>query len=129
MKSTATSWWSSGSIESGARKTRPNLPEGRTGLSEVGIFATRTLRRPNPLGLSMPRLVRREGRILWVSGIDAWDGTPILDLKGYAHRDDLHDDAMVPEWLESLWAAHDGERSQQREIRDGFGLTPDFLQG
>jgi tRNA-Thr(GGU) m(6)t(6)A37 methyltransferase TsaA len=106
-----------------ARKTRPIFPEGRAGLPGVGIFATRTPRRPNPLGLSTPRLLRREGRTLWVLGIDAWDGTPILDLKGYAPRDDLHDDATVPEWLESLWAARDEERSEQREDRGGSGPT------
>lgn len=112
-----------------ARKPRLILPEGRAGLPEVGMFATRTPRRPNPLGLSTPRLLRREGRVLRVSGIDAWDGTPILDIKGYALRDDLHPDATVPEWLESLWAVHDEERSGCREICGGFGPTPESPQG
>ena len=47
---------------------------------------------------------------LWVSGIDAWPGTPVLDIKGYAPRDDLRHDATVPTWLETLWSAHDAER-------------------
>jgi tRNA (adenine37-N6)-methyltransferase len=93
-----------------ARKPRVQVPEGRTELPEVGLFATRTPRRPNPLGVSTPRLLRRAGRTLWVSGIDAWPGTPILDIKGYAPRDDLRQDATVPEWLERLWSAHDAER-------------------
>ena len=84
------------------RKPRPNVPERREGMPEVGLFATRTPRRPNPLGISVPRLLRREGSNLWVSGIDAWPGTPILDIKGYAPRDHLR--------MESLWAAHDVER-------------------
>src|SRR5262249_13225951 len=66
-----------------ARAARRQLPEGRGDLPEVGLFATRTPRRPNPIGISVPRLLRREGTTLWVSGIDAWPGTPILDIKGY----------------------------------------------
>src|SRR5215211_6288833 len=45
-----------------------------------------------------------------LAGIDAWPGTPILDIKGYAPRDDLRQDATVPDWLETLWSAHDAER-------------------
>jgi tRNA-Thr(GGU) m(6)t(6)A37 methyltransferase TsaA len=94
-----------------ARKARRQHPEGRAVLPEVGFFATRSPRRPNPIGLSTPRLLRREGNTLWVSGIDAWPSTPILDIKGYTPRDDLRAEATVPEWLERLWASHDAERS------------------
>lgn len=48
-----------------------------------GIFATRMPRRPNPLGLTVVELVRREGARLYVKGIDMLEGTPILDLKPY----------------------------------------------
>ncbi|MGH2614493.1 MAG: TrmO family methyltransferase domain-containing protein, partial [Thermomicrobiales bacterium] len=82
----------------------------REGLPEVGLIATRTPRRPNPIGVAAPRLLRREENTLWVSGIDAWPGTPILDIKGYTPRDDLRPDATVPEWLTTLWALHDAER-------------------
>jgi tRNA-Thr(GGU) m(6)t(6)A37 methyltransferase TsaA len=84
-------------------------PEGRMDMPEVGAFATRTPKRPNPLGLSTPRLLRRDGATLWVTGIDAWPGTPILDIKGYTPRDDLRLDAAVPDWLERLWTIHDSE--------------------
>lgn len=94
-----------------ARKPRQGHPEGRTELPAVGLFATRTPRRPNPIGIATPRLLRRDGDTLWVSGIDAWPGTPILDVKGYTPRDDLHPDATVPEWLTTLWAMHDAERT------------------
>src|SRR3954454_7432063 len=93
-----------------ARTPRVFAPEGRSDLPEVGLFATRTPRRPNPLGVSTPRLLRRDGRTLWVSGTDAWPETPIVDIKGYTPRDDLHPDATVPEWLTWLWAIHDAER-------------------
>lgn len=93
-----------------ARTPRQQRPEGRTELPEVGLFATRTPRRPNPIGMATPRLLCREGTVLWVTGIDAWPGTPILDLKGYSPRDDLHAGATVPEWLTTLWRFHDEER-------------------
>ena len=48
-----------------------------------GVFATRSPRRPNPLGLTVVELLGREGRILRVRGVDMLDGTPILDLKPY----------------------------------------------
>ena len=79
-------------------------------MPEVGAFATRTPQRPNPIGLATPRLLRRDGLTLWVIGFDAWPGTPILDLKGYTPRDDVHADATVPDWLQRLWSLHDDER-------------------
>ncbi|HET8645201.1 MAG TPA: tRNA (N6-threonylcarbamoyladenosine(37)-N6)-methyltransferase TrmO [Vicinamibacteria bacterium] len=48
-----------------------------------GIFATRGPRRPNPLGLTVVELLRREGPRLHVRGLDMLDGTPILDIKPY----------------------------------------------
>lgn len=85
--------------------------EGRADLPPVGFFAIRTPRRPNPIGIACPRLLRRDGNRLLVSGIDAWDGTPILDLKGYSPRDELRPDATVPDWLTELWAGHDVNRT------------------
>jgi tRNA-Thr(GGU) m(6)t(6)A37 methyltransferase TsaA len=98
-----------------ARAARRQLPEGRDEMPAVGLFATRSPRRPNPIGMSVPRLLRREETTLWVNGIDAWPGTPILDIKGYAPRDDLRPDATVPEWLARLWVEHDAERAPHRE--------------
>jgi len=48
-----------------------------------GVFATRSPRRPNPIGLTVVELLRREERRLYVRGIDMLDGTPILDIKPY----------------------------------------------
>jgi tRNA (adenine37-N6)-methyltransferase len=48
-----------------------------------GVFATRSPRRPNPLGLTVVELLRREGMVLQVHGLDMLDGTPILDIKPY----------------------------------------------
>jgi tRNA (adenine37-N6)-methyltransferase len=48
-----------------------------------GVFATRSPQRPNPLGLTVVELLRREGNLLHVRGVDMLDGTPLLDLKPY----------------------------------------------
>ena len=48
-----------------------------------GVFSTRSPRRPNPIALTVVRLLRREGNRLHVRGLDMLDGTPILDLKPY----------------------------------------------
>jgi len=53
-----------------------------------GIFATRHPCRPNGIGLSIVKLLRREGNVLHVSGIDVLNGTPLLDIKPYVTRFD-----------------------------------------
>lgn len=55
---------------------------------EHGVFATRAPCRPNPIGLSLVRLIRHEGNILHLAGVDILDGTPLLDLKPYSPRFD-----------------------------------------
>ena len=50
---------------------------------ERGVFATRSPHRPNPLGLSIVKLLRREGNRMFVEGVDMLDGTPLLDIKPY----------------------------------------------
>lgn len=89
----------------------PRQAESADGLTPVGFFATRTPRRPNPIGIACPQLVRREGTRLYVRGIDAWDGSPIIDIKGYYPRDEMRPDAEIPDWLALLWEQHDRERS------------------
>ncbi len=48
-----------------------------------GVFSTRAPRRPNPIGLSVVRLVKIEGSVLHIEGVDMVDGTPLLDIKPY----------------------------------------------
>jgi tRNA-Thr(GGU) m(6)t(6)A37 methyltransferase TsaA len=64
------------SIETGARH-----PRGNPAWPMVGIFAQRGKHRPNRLGVSVARIVSCGGRTLVVSGLDAIDGTPVLDIK------------------------------------------------
>jgi len=56
--------------------------------AEHGVFATRAPARPNPIGLSIVKLERREGSVLYVDGLDILDGTPLLDIKPYCARFD-----------------------------------------
>ena len=74
-------------------------PQGRADLPLVGLFATRTPYRPNPLGVSAPRLVERRGNVLNVVGLDAIDGTPVLDIKPYLPHLDAPVDYRGPAWV------------------------------
>ena len=69
------------------------------GKTRVGVFATRSPFRPNPIGLSSVKLVKadlhtKEGPILFVAGADLADGTPIFDIKPYLPYADSHPDAI-----------------------------------
>ncbi len=65
-------------------KVRPFLED-----KEHGVFSTRHPSRPNPIGMSVLRLLKREGSILHVSGVDMLDRTPVLDVKPYVKRFDF----------------------------------------
>lgn len=58
-----------------------------------GLFATRTPNRPNPLGHSVVELIKRKGNILKVRGLDAIEGTPVIDIKPYVPRIDVKPEA------------------------------------
>jgi tRNA (adenine37-N6)-methyltransferase len=78
-----------------------------------GVFATRSPRRPNPIGLTVVRLMRREGNLLHVQGVDMLEGSPILDIKPYL--------SSVPEselrrgWLAEAEARRDQDKRRQAE--------------
>jgi tRNA-Thr(GGU) m(6)t(6)A37 methyltransferase TsaA len=78
-------------------------PQGRQDLPLVGIFATRTPYRPNPIGMQVVELVSRDGSVLTVRGIDAYDGSPVLDIKPYLQRGDCVTETAIPAWLRTLW--------------------------
>ncbi len=77
-------------------------PRGRDDMPEAGIFAQRARHRPNPIGLTAVRLIGREGNVVRVRGLDAIDGTPVLDIKPYVPAFDRVDDAVVPVWMNTL---------------------------
>jgi tRNA (adenine37-N6)-methyltransferase len=69
-----------------------------------GVFATRTPHRPNPIGFSVVRLIKREGNILHVQDVDILDGTPLLDIKPYISRFDLREN------VRNGWQEHIDEK-------------------
>jgi tRNA (adenine37-N6)-methyltransferase len=56
-----------------------------------GVFATRAPRRPNPIGISVVKLIKVEGNILYIENVDIIDGTPLLDIKPYIYEVDAHE--------------------------------------
>jgi tRNA-Thr(GGU) m(6)t(6)A37 methyltransferase TsaA len=67
----------------------------------VGVFALDSPTRPNPMGLTLVRLIKREGNRLRVQGLDFFDGTPILDIKGY-NPDYRAESYTLPQWYTRL---------------------------
>jgi tRNA-Thr(GGU) m(6)t(6)A37 methyltransferase TsaA len=63
--------------------------EGRTETPPIGVLACRGPIRPNPIGLTLVELVKREENILWVKGLDALDNSPVLDIKPYGRPSDI----------------------------------------
>jgi tRNA-Thr(GGU) m(6)t(6)A37 methyltransferase TsaA len=62
---------------------------GKAEMPPVGVFACRGPIRPNPIGLTLVELVKREENVLWVRGLDAFDSTPVLDIKPYGRPSDI----------------------------------------
>jgi len=75
----------------------PWAPEG----TEVGLFAARSPHRPSPIGLSVVGVKRVEGSTIHTTGLDAFDGTPILDIKPYIQGLDTRSDANAG-WIDDL---------------------------
>jgi tRNA-Thr(GGU) m(6)t(6)A37 methyltransferase TsaA len=74
-------------------------PKYRSEPTPVGVFASRSPDRPNPLGKTNVRLLERRGNVLKVRGLDAIDGTPVMDIKPYIPGIDTVADARVPKWM------------------------------
>jgi tRNA-Thr(GGU) m(6)t(6)A37 methyltransferase TsaA len=84
-------------IETGARH-----PRGREDWPMVGIFAQRGKNRPNRIGVSRCELVKVDGLDLHVHGLDAIEGTPVLDLKPYLREFGPRGEVVQPHWATEL---------------------------
>jgi tRNA-Thr(GGU) m(6)t(6)A37 methyltransferase TsaA len=80
------------------RQTLVVFPRKHASSIETGVFACRSPSRPNPIGLCVVELVRVEECVLTVKGLDAVEGSPIIDIKPYLPRADCVPEARVPEW-------------------------------
>ena len=84
-------------IERGARHPREN-----PAWPHVGIFAQRGSSRPNRLGVSVAKIMGREGRVLTLAGLDAIDGTPVLDIKPVMAEFLPQGEIRQPQWSHEL---------------------------
>jgi tRNA-Thr(GGU) m(6)t(6)A37 methyltransferase TsaA len=93
-------------VERGARHPRDNAAWPR-----VGIFAQRGKDRPNHIGVTICRLKKVEGRTLVVEGLDAVDGTPVLDIKPwvaeFGPRGATHEPTWITELMHGYWESSD----------------------
>jgi tRNA-Thr(GGU) m(6)t(6)A37 methyltransferase TsaA len=92
------------------REAQPVLHHPSSG---TGIFAARSPIHPNPIGLTLVELIQREGNALWVRGLDAVDGTPVLDIRPYPDWESgrliVVTDFKVPGWLKKIL---DGQKAE-----------------
>jgi tRNA-Thr(GGU) m(6)t(6)A37 methyltransferase TsaA len=80
------------------RETLLVFPKKHAVSVETGVFACRSPSRPNPIGLCVVELMKLEKCMLTLKGLDAVQGSPIIDVKPYLPRADCVADARVPEW-------------------------------
>lgn len=120
--------WGFSEVDSWSPTVRPPRLGGNT---RMGVFATRSPYRPNPLGLSSVRLIGIENGDLIVSGADLLDGTPIYDIKPYLSFSDSHPDAKngfaeetKDYHLEVEWQV-EGTTSIAEDKQYGIGLPRD----
>lgn len=87
-----------------------HFPSRDRGAPPLGILATRAPIHPNPIGLTLVELVRREGNELVVRGLDAYDGSPVLDIKPYPDWDRgrflVMTDFRAPDWVIRILRRH-----------------------
>lgn len=81
-------------------------PRRDPSLPLTGIFATRSPARPNPIGISTVKLLGVEDNVLRVMGLDAIDGTPVLDIKPYMPEPFSPADVKVPRWISATAKPH-----------------------
>jgi tRNA (Thr-GGU) A37 N-methylase len=86
-------------VTTDARRPRDN-PEW----PEVGIFAQRGRGRPNRIGVSVCTLLSVDGKRVSVRGLDAIDGTPVLDIKPYMHQFGPRGEIRQPRWADEIMA-------------------------
>ena len=85
-------------------------PRDREDAPLVGVFATHSQFRPNPIGFTIVRLLERKGNRLRVSGLDAYNGTPVLDIKGYTPDTPQDEETRFPDWVRRLRSDKKGEQ-------------------
>ncbi|MGD2200393.1 MAG: tRNA (N6-threonylcarbamoyladenosine(37)-N6)-methyltransferase TrmO [Candidatus Bathyarchaeota archaeon] len=84
--------------DEGHRRTLRVTPPRHDGAPLTGVFACRSPSRPNPIGLTVVELEGVDRCKLEVSGLDAFEGSPVVDIKPYSPRGDMVPEAETPDW-------------------------------
>jgi tRNA-Thr(GGU) m(6)t(6)A37 methyltransferase TsaA len=93
--------------QAGPLKSLKGHVQGREDLPIAGLFARRAPSRPNPIGVTAVPILNREKNVLRVQGVDAMDGTPLLDIKPYIPAFDRVENARIPEWCKRVYEIED----------------------
>jgi len=97
------------------RSTTRVHPMGNNDFPLVGVFATGSPVRPNSILTTVVRLVGRNGNVLRVTGLDALDGSPILDIKPYSGGIVDADEIKIPDWMRDIHRTFAEEAPSERE--------------
>lgn len=93
-----------------SRKLTKVHPMGLKEMPKRGIFATCSPARPNPVLVTAVKLLERNGNILKVQGLEAVDGTPVIDIKPYVQGYHGAENPATPEWMEKIHAMLEEEQ-------------------
>lgn len=94
-------WWCHRNDTSEKRAILRVHPRGNQANPLTGVFATRSPCRPNPIAMTLCKLISVKRNVVEIEWIDAFAGTPVLDIKPYVPRSDSISGATVPEWLKT----------------------------
>ena len=89
-------------------------PAGKKDYPLVGVFCTRSPARPNPVCVTIVELLERKSKVLLVKGLDAIDGSPVIDIKPHLPPYDAPADMKLPDWMQSLIEQFSRERKQEK---------------
>ena len=113
-------WWFSLNDTPEKRATRQVHPMGNPENPLTGVFATRSPRRPNLIALTLCKVVAVKDNVVEIDKTDAFDGTPVLDIKPFLPGYDSVEDAKVPEWARS---SERGGKLQLPPTRSSHAIT------
>ncbi len=94
-------YWFHENDTSEKRKTLQVHPRGNKANPMTGVFATRSPQRPNPIGISICRVLSVDRNKIHIDQIDAFNGSPVIDIKPYFPNMDSGSDAVTPDWADS----------------------------
>ena len=107
-------WWIHEADTPERRGTGLIIPRVRNPVvppQKMGNLATRSPNRPNPIGLTVVKIVRIDGTSIFVDEIDAFDGTPVIDIKPYLPNGDrVNKEVALPKWFEHLLKSRPADR-------------------